>query len=126
MSRWQSVTTVDTPIPLNEIVVRYAMSELQVERGRDTEKQYENHHTTAKKLQNQVDDRWRYVCVNCESTCIVVRTHVGFPANYKEVNRTMGDYKGGHVHDYRCKQCGHVSDTVYDKKAGGERQSIES
>lgn len=102
-------------------------STLEVDTGREeSDEQHEYHHTRAKKLQNQVDDRWRYVCVNCESTVIVVRTHVAFRANYKEVNRTMSDKHGGHVHDYRCKECGHVSDTVYDKKLDGERQSVHT
>lgn len=84
---------------------------------------YQTAPRTSTLLSRAVGESYRFQCPECEAHSVIVRTHNGYPANYKEVDETMYD-ADKHVHDYRCKKCGAVFDAVYDKKANALQRSV--
>jgi len=79
--------------------------------------------STNEKINHVVDDPYRYQCPECGCHTIIIRTHNGYAANYKEVERTMNG-KQGTVRDYRCTQCGSTFDRVYDKKTDSRQPNV--
>jgi len=79
--------------------------------------------STATSLSKYVGEPYRFQCPECGAHSVILRTQFGFPAQYKEVQRTIRGTEGT-VKDYRCNPCGATFNEVYDKKKGELRASV--
>jgi len=72
---------------------------------------------TNTKLNDVVDDKWRYQCPECECETIIVRSFAGHERQHLEVELTMLDPRQNNtVKQYRCHSCSSTFDRPYDKK----------